>query len=192
MAVKPPEYHILQAVRDWTIDALDFTTDAHKRRVIIEQKGQFYGNDEFSPDGESRSTPRPDPPFLVITLLTHGRPLGTDSHWVDSNGNNHYEGTRGGSVEIQGFGRPTNGWLSVLGMKYRHNDTVVSLVPRPGIQDLSALVDGDYIEARYAKEFEIYYTIAATPADHPTTVTQKVEVDIDTFDGLTGDIDVNM
>lgn len=170
-----PDYQILQAARDWALDVLGFTTDADKRKVILDQKG-------LNPDGTAISAPSPDVPYLVIALTAFDIPAGTDDQWVDSGGNKQFSGDRSGTLTIHGYGLETNGWLTTLTLRYTESPTL-SLVPRPGMTALHEVADGDYRMAHYVKEFELAYKITAAD-DYEVDVAESADVDMtynDTF-----------
>jgi len=147
---------------------LQFTTNAEKRKVILDQKGLLSSD-------EAVSAPRPDVPFLVISLTVSDIQVGTDDQWVDGSGNKQFSGIRRGTASFHGYGLETEGWLNILTLRYTESRDPLSLRPiQGGITPMHAVVDGDYREARYLKEFEIGYGIDSDD-DYPVDVAASVE-----------------
>jgi len=160
------ESRLLQFVRNWVLEVLPIDAE----RVLISQKGQLYNGN--TPSGQPLTSARPELPYLVISTVTSDVKIGYEDRFLDSQGNLQIVGPRTATVDIQGHGLPTHEWLAHLGLRTSEADTI-TVNALPGITDLSALSEEDYIEARYSKEFELIYAISSNltiPIDTVGTV----------------------
>lgn len=184
-----PEYQLGQNTRDWALSVLGLTGD-DRGRVIMAQRGQEYENDGVTPTGRALRTKRPDIPFLVINVLSHGDPVGSDTWYIDgTNDTRIYKGTRTAAIEISGYGLPTAAWLEALTMRYREVEGL-ALIPRPGMQSVPMPVEEDYIEARYVKEFEAIYGVEFT-SPPAADVVDLIDADT-TIDAVDADVEQDM
>ena len=166
---------ITQAFREWVRLELGFTEVEASTKVIPAERGALKGS-------------RPPLPFLEVSLLQPGRPIGTDESRVTAAGRLK-RGTREGSVRVTGYGEETSDWIEVLTMTDHQRSSPLSIVQMSPMFDTSQMHETS-IEPRFVKDFYIAYAIMPITPE-AVGVVERIIAPITTDDGLSETVDVD-
>lgn len=158
---------IIQSFRTWAKDLLGLT-DA---QIIPAERGASKG-------------PRPSLPYLVVNVIVHDLEVGQVETKLTALGRAR-KGVRSGTVTIQAFDDgdyttpDSSEWLELLSL---YSDTApdpLTVVPIPGLNDISTDVDGT-IEERYQMDYTVYYAVRSETTNTNASDPAAKQVNVDT------------
>lgn len=166
---------ILQAAREWIKDVMGWDDATGATKVIPAERGASKG-------------PRPPLPFLEVALTTTSSIFGTDEVGK-ADGTKRTQGDRYGVLTVRGFGLETSDWITSLEMNPPGRNDVFSVIPIGDLIPIDEFI-GTSIEARYGRDFQIFYRAIedARPAGPAAT---SVETTVTTPDGVSEDLVVD-
>lgn len=138
---------LIQGFREWAKDGMG-VDDA---TIIPAERGELKGR-------------RPPLPYITVDVLLHDAEHGQVEKEYRSDATMARRGTRRGTVSLIGYGDGSSSMIEWLAL---HADTApdpLTVVPIPGLNDISLEVEG-VIEERYQRDFTVYYAVRATRAD---------------------------
>lgn len=153
---------IIQSFRQWAKDLLGLT-DA---QIIPAERGASKG-------------PRPSLPFITVDVLVHDLEVGQVETALTANGRAR-KGVRSGTVSLQAYDDgdyttdDASTWLELLSLYADTAPDPLTVVPIPGLNDISTEVEG-VIEERYQMDYTVYYAVRSETGEAPA---QQINVGV--------------